>query len=735
MRRVGLLAAFMALGFWGCSSDSKNTEDTTIQDTAQDAADVTADVPEEDLGVPDAIDDLAADEIEPLDVKDDVEDVVVPPKTRLYTFKGIGGMSMGAGALTLHVNHQGIFDHVSANGGYINYDYLADFFRRAFFGGFCDMETILAHLDEVDDPNSVALKCGPVPARDPWEFDVDFNHWHPDNSGGTWDRDFYWEAIEGIATAFGNIANYNPDHPYLPAGVPVEWAAPGDTTERCANPVKVGKPNNYNAEYNPDGTYDLVTFCDGEEPIPGGKDNPDYWTLMGVYDPTYAHTRPVNLMLAVDFNGNGKRDMHEPLVLNMMERFSDFGVDGCADALEDGNGGCTANSATGDPNGDNYDLETNYKGTEGNNLYDAGELYEDFGLDGVNGTADFGEGDGEFNLNPNVQAVMDRSAMHWIKNATQEELDAVDVSFDGGIRDALHALTATWGLAKAMLDREPNTKFFMDFTRFDDSLCPLGKDTTIDTGGEKCQLTASAIGKNFIVGYGNPDATAAEIDKGDGKHVGTGNEIYNRAWVMMVAPLKRWPGIDWEACSKDGGTQGYSTFYSPGLQNRYGFAYSLPPCYEADAAAGKTYPVYIYLLGHGMMANDSIAVGLVFNMLMKIGKMGKFILVIPEGQCCRIHKTTGERYCGCHEKVDADGWFCSDPKCTGTHEECEEFNIAKGDLVQECNGGHFFANQKSNKWGDLEAAKLMKYEDVVFDLVDHLNATFRVRQPETVTIP
>lgn len=733
MKRVGLIVAFLALGFARCSSDPDKSQDTFVPDTTQDTVDVVTDLGTPDTQLTDEIGDLGTDDSTP-DVTDDTTDTTVQPKMRTYTFKGIGGMSMGAGALTLHVNHQGVFDHVGANGGYINYEYLADFFRRGFFSGFCPMETILAHLDEINDPNSEALDCGPVVPRDPWEFAVDFNHWHPDNSGGTWDRDFYLEAIEGMGTALGNIANYNPDHPYLPAGVPVEWAAKGDTTERCANPYKVGKPNNYNAEYNPEGTYELVTFCDGEEPVPGGKDNPEYWNLLGVYDPTYAHNRPVNMMLAVDYNGNGKRDMHEPVILNIMERFDDFGKDGCPDTLEDGDGGCTANGATGDPNGDNYDLKLNPFGGEGDNTYDEGETYYDFGLDGVDGTADYGEGDGEFSINPNTQSAMDRSAGHWIKTATQEELDAVDITFDGGIRDALHALTAMYGLAQDLKAREPDTRFYDDFARFETSLCPLGKDTTIDSAGDKCKLTAQSKGKNFIVMYGNPNATPDEIEKGDGKHVGTGNEIFNRAWTMMVTPLMRWPGINWDKCTADGGTQTYSTFYSPGLENRYGYAISLPPCYVADAAKGTTYPVYIYLLGHGMMAGDSIAVGLVFNMLMKVGKMGKFILVIPEGQCCRIHKTTGERYCACHEVQGYDGWTCSNPKCTGSHEECEEFQIPKGELEQECNGGHFFFNQKSNKWGDLEAAKLMRYEDVVFDLVDHLNKTYRLRQPETVEV-
>src|SRR5690606_27046087 len=72
-------------------------------------------------------------------------------------------------------------------------------------------------------------------------------------------------------------------------------------------------------------------------------------------------------------------------------------------------------------------------------LYDAGEPYDDFGLDGVEGTAmspyDHGEGNGEFDYNPNLLANFERAPRHNLANLTEEERDGLTIYVDGGIRD------------------------------------------------------------------------------------------------------------------------------------------------------------------------------------------------------------------------------------------------------------------------------------------------------------
>lgn len=727
-----ILSVVLSLAAAGCSSGGGGSDEDVavdqqvldqVADVALDSVEVTPDgTPPEDLV--ELVDDTQV-EVTP-DTADAVEEVV-EPTMRHFTFKGMTGISMGANGFMAHMRHPGHFDFVGAYGGYINYYYMAPFMRDRIFGGFCDMATLLANIEDLDNPEAEALQCGPVGPMYPWEFSWDFNHWHSDDSGGTWDRDFYWEAIEGMNTAFGNMLNYNPEHPYIPAGVPLEWLAPGSTTERCANAYHVGKPYNYSAEYNPEGEYDLITFCDGEEPISVSKDDPLYWELAGTYDPTYTHHRPVHLMLAVDYNGNGKRDFHEPVVLNTGERFQDLGADGCDDEFEDGNGGCTATGATGDPNGDNFDFLTFPQGTQNNNWYDEGEPYNDYGLDGVPDTEDFGEGDGVWSLNPNFKALLESSPAYWIDHAPIEDITSIDIFLDGGIRDALQASTSMWNLAQRLEARVPNTRFYHDFSLFDDSFYPAGErvmltDVPVD-------WTAQGVGKNFIVVYGDPNASEKQIELGDGKHVGLGEDVFNRAATLFITPLHRWPNIDTSPVPVGhSGKLITSSFYSPGVQNRYRYAISLPPGYDMEENADQTYPVFLYLPGHGMTSEDTIAAGLVFNMYMELGLVGKFILAVPEGQCCYVQLETGKRYCACTRDDDHPGMrMCSDPECTGSDAECEMLAIPNDTLEQECNGGHFYANQKTNRWGDTSAAEYMKYEDVLFEFVEHLDATYRTR--------
>ena len=136
-----------------------------------------------------------------------------------------------------------------------------------------------------------------------------------------------------------------------------------------------------------------------------------YYASAGVHDPCYPATRPMAIALAVDLNGNGKRDYGEPIIVNDHERFQDTGVDGCADPMEDGKGGCVTDASQSpydaatnpDPNGDDYDFRANALGTENDWQYEKGEPFDDNGLDGVPDTHDFGEGNGTYDVEPAYQ--------------------------------------------------------------------------------------------------------------------------------------------------------------------------------------------------------------------------------------------------------------------------------------------------------------------------------------------
>ena len=85
--------------------------------------------------------------------------------------------------------------------------------------------------------------------------------------------------------------------------------------------------NFFDKRYNPDGKLDVITFCDGNDSDAVG---------LGKFDPATPATDPAQILLAVDVNGNGKRDSGEPVLVQGNEPFDDVGTDGVADANEPG---------------------------------------------------------------------------------------------------------------------------------------------------------------------------------------------------------------------------------------------------------------------------------------------------------------------------------------------------------------------------------------------------------------
>src|SRR6185369_577882 len=105
--------------------------------------------------------------------------------------------------------------------------------------------------------------------------------------------------------------------------------------------------------FNPDGTYNVITFCDGNDSPAKGN---------GIFDQDIAATNPTHVALAVDINGNGKRDTGEPVILQPSEPYRDVGTDGLADKDEPGYDPVT----NPDPNGDDYHYLWNPAATENN---------------------------------------------------------------------------------------------------------------------------------------------------------------------------------------------------------------------------------------------------------------------------------------------------------------------------------------------------------------------------------
>lgn len=719
----------------GSSSGDDVTNETTPGDSSSaEGVETLADAT--DTGEPDA-------------VAETVADVEIEMVERLLTFRGIFGISMGANATMITAHHPEMFDVTGGLGGYLDFRYLSAFVRQRAFGGFCPLQQILDNIEHVNEMDNPDVYCGAIPGIGPYEFSWDFNNWHYDFGPTEFTRNFYWENFEGFSMLYGNILTYNPENPLLPPGVPLDWHQNTSDADKCATPIKVGKPYNFNAEYNPSGDYDLVSFCDNASPVGCkdgdpelcGEDNPDYLALAASYNPEATHHHPVSFALAVDLNGNGRRDYAEPIVVNANERWEDTGADGCANAYEDGAGGCFADAVPHgdgvDPNGDDYVLETNPRGSEGNHYYDEGEAFEDFGLDGVaeavSGTADYGEGNGVFDYTPTFDNAVSRDLHTYFEEGELEDIERITWYFDGGVRDPLHHTPSNLHLFVPFEERGQTIKTYYKFANDDGALMP---DTTC--GGVFGELgsfdwSAAAIGKNINLIYGDLDADLAMLEAGDGKHVGDGCQVVNRALVFYAMASWRWPDPIVEADGDVAGYNDFTTVYSEALQNRRWFAITLPPGYNKPENAALTYPVILFLTGHGMTVDSTSMTGILTSMLMGQGSLPRFIMITPDGQCCHRRLSTGKRYCGCL-KLNGE-WNCVDPDCQGPHESCDIELVESHDLQQECNSGNFYTNHATDRWGSPEAAEVMRYEDVVIDVINFVDETYRTREPGTYTVP
>ncbi len=565
------------------------------------------------------------------------------PRTRRYVFRAVGGASMGAITATqLGLRYSHMFDIIVPSGGGLDLSRMFSYFSEGMLGGFCQ-------------PPEVGRMC-----RAP-EQDQDYEHMNcgGPNAGG-FDRTSMIKAFQDMFIAYGNQALFNPEHPYLPPGVPASWLALS-RAERCQNPITL--PAFYDAEFNPEGKYSAITYCEADGP------------LRGVFDPSVPPNFPVEITVAIDLNGNGKRDSGEPVLLRTGERFDDVGVDGLADADEPGYDPVE----NPDPHGDDYDALKNPLGTERNGFYDEGEPYRDFGLDGVAGTResiwDFGEGNGRYDFNPRVlrmAAMFDPS--HLVKNLPREELDRLDFYVDVGIRDHLGFRWSSEGFVGLMgaLGRPFDIRdgFEMLMTEDHRDLYDIH------------HIDWQNLGRDVFVRYGKPDATPAEIEAGDGGHVGTYDQVVYRFWSIVAYISHHWPDGDYENVEHLSRAKVLDLTYPSAIlgEDRQFYLY-LPPGYDERPEA--RYPVLYLMHGIGMEATDLTAAVLFTDPWMAEGTLQKFIIVFPDGRC-----------------------------------------------KDDCFSGTFFANQMGRD------KPPRRYEDSFFqELLPYIDANFRTRPPLEITLP
>ncbi|MFT3711640.1 MAG: hypothetical protein QM817_28720 [Archangium sp.] len=660
-----------------------------------------------------------------------------PPPPKIHTtYRVLGGLSMGAiGTASIGFRHPERFDAFAALGGPLDAAFLLRTIDSFQTGGFCPRAQLELNLATLNDPSVAGCSTHPAPLR--YEHVQDFNHWQYTPTA-PFDRTAYVGLFKDLSLAFGNLLTENPASSFAPFGVD-DAHARNPPADYCTNPVRVRGLKN--REYNADGRYDAITFCDGEPttwfcvndqslvdfcsdranvdmPLPvaseaafaaafcaskGGATlatRETHPAIMlragGRFDACRERTVPMTVALAFDLNGNGRRDFGEPLVNNSQERFQDVGSDGCANANENGGGKCDTSGQDFDGNLDDYDADQNPLGTEGNWKHDDGEPFADDGLDGVPNTGDFGEGNGVFDMTSGRKALYEHDARTHISAMTPEAIARLRLLLDGGIRDLFNfGLSAHQVFGRWKTARPDDTEGFRDFAEI-----PGLSDPRTGRYQPWSQAWKRAP-HNLEILYGKEAPTQDDLLAGDGEHVGTVQQSFDRIATLYNFMGAQWPSLPKPATPSGGSTQAMRErtewFDSAALGAKRGYGIFLPPGYDAPENAEVRYPVLFLLHGYTGEPKQMLQTAFLAETYMSdtAVKLRPMIVVAPSGACCFKNRVNGARDC---REIDDSGAVLS----------------MQSDEERECVGGSFFA---------------AKYEDAFFELMDVIDAKYRTLPP------
>lgn len=634
-------------------------------------------------------------------------------RTRRLTHRAVIGVSMGGGGTAMvGLRHHDLFDVLAPLGGPVDWTWLLYHIEQNHLGGFrpiapgtglgdiqltatpCDADAD-CEADEtcVGVKPDAAGRCALLPKpADPYEHPSTFNHWwyeYPrEGNGGTFARTDYVQIFRDLALMFGNPNgdNFSPGAESLPAGVRPDdksvvgdhpdgecsvWVEPIDghpdqatqeelkqscPIERCAHTLTLN--GYYDDEYNPDGAFPVITVCDGAPQDQSLTPYANTWQPEG-------NQYPLELALAVDYNGNGVRDELEPLIRAGHEPWQDLGEDGLPSAMEPG----YAPGVNEDPAGDDYNAQFNPGGTEGDHRYQLGEPFQDVGLDGVAGTAqqppggwqqpgdgyDVGEGDGEFTVSRGLRRFWDMDphgiARRWVKDAPGGELDdaalsRLDVWTDGGTRDLFNFMVDAQHLAGAFAARGRDVAYLTDF----------GMAPGLTPGAPPQELSPGSVVYEDLQGvvlqrYGKADPTPEDVASGSGQHVGSAPEIIARLQSALYFIGSRWqepelrqlvaetsdkPMEGMEECELTGTCK---FDFSSSFGRTGPVAVTLPPGYGHADQQDRRYPVIYMLHGYGQEPQDLAAAGVILQTWMNNSLEGaesrfpKAIIVYVDGRC------------------------------------------------------------------------------------------------------
>lgn len=518
-------------------------------------------------------------------------------------FRSIGGVSMGGyGAAYYGTRFGELFDGVAALGGPLDFAQTSDYIRREMIGGFLPEERgQMFHAD--------ALLAG-----------VD--------TISSFSRSGYMEILQDIFLVAGNSGIFNPQNSYWPLGVRSDDPASIARARSCTDPHTLS--NFYDYEYNnPDapfcagypgavspnttGLWPVITYCESK----GVTELPYVYP-----DPAHAD-RPTEIGMAVDCNGNRHRDVGEPIIRQQYEPWRDTGDDGLYSADEPG----YDPARNPDPNGDDYHAFDNSGGTEHNAVYDRGEPYIDGGLDGIVGASnlidDPWEGNGQFDLNPNMQRTLTLSPRQCVRLFGPQ---GRRFYLDAGVKDSFRFDEGARRFVAELRTLGSPTTFVPDFNQLGANWGADGTPNRLDLS----QLTTP----NLYVEYGDRQLTYAQAVArgGDGGHIGTAGQVLERVLIAMQFVGHLYAPYVAPATYYDAPTATTLIYHSEILGADREIGITFPPGYGRE---GRKYPVLYFLHGHGMDPGDFEAAGALFVLQMAQGIVPPMLLVFPDGRGVR----------------------------------------------------------------------------------------------------
>jgi S-formylglutathione hydrolase FrmB len=358
------------------------------------------------------------------------------------------------------------------------------------------------------------------------------------------------DMIKDLTISFGNPVYYNPLSTYYP---------PGITAQNARIPTIL--PNFFDGELNPDGSLPVITY---EDPAPGE------W---------------IEVLLALDSNGNGKRDSGEPILRRFHEPFVD---------------------------------------TNGNGVFDIGETFYDFGLDGVSGTGDDGEGDGKFTYNPNHDNFLAEDPLSRAATLPDADIGKLNLYIDAGTTDEFQFNIHAENFVETLQNRVPSLPvriedgFPEDFPRISHF---NEKRVYVRYPGGHVGFDKENIGLSFEQAKQGIEGAIVVANRFTTLFSFVSDHFIGGDFGTDPYELYRYPS-----------KMSVLSFKSHSLNNRImKFGIYIPPGYSRSRT--NYYPVLYLLLGYNMSVDGIVNsyMQTIFDGLILTGEMQKMIIVIPDG--------------------------------------------------------------------------------------------------------